>query len=536
VKTNLKILIAFLGIVVFLNSQAMHRSNMPSASKNFSPEKKREAESIAQALSLPALIGTKIVASQRPKKHLYQPQRNIKINVHIGSKANGFSLPPAKGAIKLNEQHKSHIKVEKKIDAQILSQAVVVKQAQTHPKKEEDDKQDREITNKIVRNQSLINLLNRVLPSADVQRLICEYAREWSTKPQATYAGSGDYDRVFILNEDEILARGDARNDKYNPVLKFWKLSSKKNTPHHQLGSHVLKLDVFPSLHKAFAVSHNPDNYNDQLLSCYDTRSKNLLFSMKMEHADRTKLHARADGIFILALKNSLFLLQNDKWIKEFPAPYEQEICCVEDVDGKIVAGYSNQRIRVWDIDSNDPPQQATTNSPVRFIRPLKGGQFMTVAFNSLYLYDLKSIGKGHLKRFDGHRDEINAAINLKDGTVATASTDWMCKRWFPDDETRTVSFKGHSYPVTCLAETNDGLLSGSVDHTIRLWNINSGESLKVFNRHSGGITNLAVCPDGNAFLSASTDETIKKWSKKNELESLLDGYKRKQKKDAKKS
>ncbi len=67
---------------------------------------------------------------------------------------------------------------------------------------------------------------------------------------------------------------------------------------------------------------------------------------------------------------------------------------------------------------------------------------------------------------------------------------------------------------LLCQAFSPDGqsFLSGSEDHTIRLWDLSSGQELHRLESHSASITCLAFSPDGQSFLSGSNDCTICWW------------------------
>ncbi|XP_069041997.1 WD repeat-containing protein 18 [Lepisosteus oculatus] len=75
-------------------------------------------------------------------------------------------------------------------------------------------------------------------------------------------------------------------------------------------------------------------------------------------------------------------------------------------------------------------------------------------------------------------------------------------KAFQPDSEGNQV-FKGHRNLVTCLSVSMDGtlLLSGSHDETVRLWDIQSKQSLRTLN-HKGPVTNAFIMPaPANMFL-----------------------------------
>ena len=58
---------------------------------------------------------------------------------------------------------------------------------------------------------------------------------------------------------------------------------------------------------------------------------------------------------------------------------------------------------------------------------------------------------------------------------------------------------------------------SGSKDNTIRIWNIENGQTTNVLTGHNGQIGALTVLPDGR-LASGSSDWTIRLWGNINFL------------------
>lgn len=72
-----------------------------------------------------------------------------------------------------------------------------------------------------------------------------------------------------------------------------------------------------------------------------------------------------------------------------------------------------------------------------------------------------------------------------------------------------------HDDGVNCLARNPkrlNSLLSGSADGDVRIWDIAAKRCLRKLVGHSGAIRGLAVTPDGNFTISASTDCSVKMW------------------------
>jgi len=74
----------------------------------------------------------------------------------------------------------------------------------------------------------------------------------------------------------------------------------------------------------------------------------------------------------------------------------------------------------------------------------------------------------------------------------------------------------GHTDTVASLVVLPDGLLaSGSYDKTIRIWNVNTGITIKKLTGHTGRVYSLVVLPDDSLLTSGSDDKTIRIWSQR---------------------
>ena len=76
------------------------------------------------------------------------------------------------------------------------------------------------------------------------------------------------------------------------------------------------------------------------------------------------------------------------------------------------------------------------------------------------------------------------------------------------------VVLSGHSDVVVAVSFSSDGalLVSGSVDETIKLWDIQTGGIVKTFSGHTDSIVCVSISADSALIASGSDDKTIRLW------------------------
>jgi len=122
---------------------------------------------------------------------------------------------------------------------------------------------------------------------------------------------------------------------------------------------------------------------------------------------------------------------------------------------------------------------------------------------NNILIYNVKS---GDLMNtLVGHTAPVLKAIKLKDGSLASASTDKKIKVWNPFKATCERTLSGHTAAVGALIEfPNLVLVSGSLDKTISFWDLKEKES------HSGLIRTFKADNQGRVMaLALITNEEL---------------------------
>jgi WD40 repeat protein len=108
---------------------------------------------------------------------------------------------------------------------------------------------------------------------------------------------------------------------------------------------------------------------------------------------------------------------------------------------------------------------------------------------------------------------EVNAIALTPDGTTLISAGSGSITQWNLQTGVRS-SLPGHEQIITSLALSPDGTLlaSGSWDHTIKLWQLETGKLLHTLKGHTDAITAVAISPDGQTLISGSRDRTIRLW------------------------
>jgi WD40 repeat protein len=138
-----------------------------------------------------------------------------------------------------------------------------------------------------------------------------------------------------------------------------------------------------------------------------------------------------------------------------------------------------------------------------------------------LYSLAQSSPGIKCLRTFQGHNWPVFSVCFSPDGRYAlSGSSDHTLKLWDVETGECLRTFKGHKDAVNSVFFSPDGkyALSGSYDKTLKLWHVETGECLKTFEGHKDSINSVCFSPDGRYVLSASgelygaADYTLRLW------------------------
>jgi WD40 repeat protein len=78
-----------------------------------------------------------------------------------------------------------------------------------------------------------------------------------------------------------------------------------------------------------------------------------------------------------------------------------------------------------------------------------------------------------------------------------------------------TATLAGHTGLIDSVAFSPDGktLVTGSADHTVRLWDPATGQATATLTGHTDIVLSVAFSPDGKTIASGSLDHTVRLWN-----------------------
>lgn len=202
--------------------------------------------------------------------------------------------------------------------------------------------------------------------------------------------------------------------------------------------------------------------------------------------------------------------------------------------DGKWLAtGHGDGKLELWEADTGKPAGELS--GPAAAIRALKFSPDSTrlcaaSADKTLLVW---SVASRQLHAKGETPAEMHSIAWLGAGQqLAAGGADNLIRVWtVPDASGGPLApmqeLKGHEGAVTSLDALPHGLpqlLSGSVDGSVRLWSVESGELIRKLD-HGGSVTAVAVRPDGKRIASAGLDQVARLWdAEKGELVAELKG------------
>lgn len=193
-------------------------------------------------------------------------------------------------------------------------------------------------------------------------------------------------------------------------------------------------------------------------------------------------------------------------------------------INTKTFASSSMKDIKLWNLSCKCIATLSGHTKPITTILKLNNGnQIASASFDKLIkVWDLFAPYKCAFT-LEGHKREITSMIQLKDNRLLSISEDGTCFTW---DITKKKILKiiYIEQSIHLLTEINNGYIAIDSRALIKLYNTNNFSKSKYLVGHSDEISSLLYLSN-EILLSGSKDKTIRVWNVKTQIcEKILKG------------
>src|SRR5262249_27401977 len=119
------------------------------------------------------------------------------------------------------------------------------------------------------------------------------------------------------------------------------------------------------------------------------------------------------------------------------------------------------------------------------------------------------------VREYLGHADWVSSVSLSRDGRLAlSGSADRTLRLWEVATGQCLRVLGAHTEWVTCVSLSADGTraISGSADHTLRFWDVATGRGLHEWRGHGKWVLAACLSADGRLALSGGGDGLLKLW------------------------
>lgn len=149
------------------------------------------------------------------------------------------------------------------------------------------------------------------------------------------------------------------------------------------------------------------------------------------------------------------------------------------------------------------------------------GTRALTASFdNSVGFWDVTS---GIPKFLEGHEASAKAVVFAGETAAISAGDDFAIEVWDLQNLSRIRRLEGHKGKIMSLAFSSEQnrIASASWDGTAAIWDFQTGERLLELKGHSANVNDVAFLK-GGGFLTASSDGTIRAWTKNGDQKRII--------------
>ncbi|KAL5158456.1 Zinc finger CCCH domain-containing protein 48 [Glycine soja] len=177
----------------------------------------------------------------------------------------------------------------------------------------------------------------------------------------------------------------------------------------------------------------------------------------------------------------------------------------------KLYSGSTDGTVRIWDCHTGQCAKVINLGAEVTSL--ISEGSWIFVGLqNAVKAWNIQTMSEFNL---DGPKGRVRA-MTVGNNTLFAGAEDGVIFAWRGSSKADSpfelvASLTGHTKAVVCLAVGCKMMYSGSMDQSIKVWDMDTLQCTMTLNDHTDVVTSL-ICWD-QYLLSSSSDRTIKVWA-----------------------
>ncbi|KAL2075765.1 hypothetical protein VTL71DRAFT_708 [Oculimacula yallundae] len=230
-----------------------------------------------------------------------------------------------------------------------------------------------------------------------------------------------------------------------------------------------------------------------------------------------------------------------------FPAHPAHVITCLQFDDDKILTGSDDTLIHVYDTKTGALRKKLAGHEGGVWALQYEGNVLVSGSTDrSVRVWDIEKglctqVFHGHtstvrclqilMPEMTGKTDNGKPVMIPEKPLIITGSRDSQLRVWrLPEQGSKRFiqngppandadcpyfvrTLSGHTHSVRAIAARQDTLVSGSYDHTVRVWKISTGETVHRLQGHTTKVYSVVLDHKRNRCISGSMDTFVKIWS-----------------------